>query len=101
MTALRVNPLAVGACALYGARCPALAIKGKLSEWRPLIGPASCTGARRVHTWCTGRSRFERAKGGRGGAEGGLDREEGGRERVREAIMAERIGENKKGKGLM
>lgn len=79
VTALRVNPLAVGACALYGARCPALAIKGKLSEWRPLIGPASCTGARRVHTWCTGRSRFERAKRARRreGREGEREREGG------------------------
>lgn len=90
MTALRVNPLAVGARTLYRARCPALAIKGKLSEWRLLIGPASCTGARRVHTWCTGRSRFERLRReteGRG--------EERGR---REAIIAKRIGENKKGR---
>lgn len=49
VTALRVNLLAVGARLLYRVSCPALAIKGKLSEWRSLIGPASCTGARRVH----------------------------------------------------
>lgn len=70
MTALRVNPLAVGACILYFVSCPALAIKGKLSELRPLIGPASCTGARRVHT----------------GALGARDLRE--REREREAIIA-------------
>lgn len=71
MTALRVNPLAVGLCILYFIRRPALAIKGKLSELRLLIGPASCTGARRVNS----------------GALGARDLR-GERERERQAIIA-------------
>lgn len=54
MTALRVNLKAVGACILYVVGGPARAIKGKLSELRPLIGPTPCTGARRVHTGALG-----------------------------------------------
>lgn len=79
MTALRVNPLAVGACFLYSASCPALAIKGKLSELRPLIGPASCTGARRVHTGALDARDLSERKRGDG---------ERAREGEREAIIA-------------
>lgn len=77
MTVLRVNRLAVGACFLYSPSCPALAIKGKLSESRPLIGPASCTGARRVHTGALDARDLSKRKRG-----------DGERERAREAIIA-------------
>lgn len=76
MTALRVNLLAVGARVLYRVSCPALAIKGKLSEWRPLIGPASCTRARRVHTGALGARDF-RERGGRGDNSKGLGKIKG------------------------
>lgn len=44
----------MGAHVLYQVGCPARAIKGKLSESCLLIGPASCTRARRVHSAAPG-----------------------------------------------
>lgn len=86
MTALRVSLEVVGARVLYQVSCPARAIKGKLSESCLLIGPASCTRARRVHSAALGASDLG-------------ERERAGRERLR--MSGDKRAEENERKGII